>query len=160
MERTITAFGVDNEGDPIAILDCGHPQHVRHKPPFINRPWVLSEEGRDGMIGKVLNCVRCDNLEMPDSFIAYKRTSEFSEQSLPNALRNDHSTKAGVWGKIQVVEGKLRYRVPTLGVQMELSMDKIGIVVPEVLHSVEPLGSVRFFVEFYRAPDRKQNAEA
>jgi len=25
--------------------------------------------------------------------------------------------------------------------------------VPEVLHCVEPLGAVRFFVEFYRAPD-------
>lgn len=155
MERTITAFEVDKEGDPIAILDCGHPQHVRHKPPFINRPWVISEEERKGMIGKKLNCVRCDNQELPDYFVAYKRTSEFTETTVPAALRKDHSTKAGVWAKINVLEGKLRYRVSALDVDMELSPGKLGIVVPEVLHNVEPLGPVRFFVEFYRAPDKQ-----
>lgn len=155
MERAITAFEVDNEGDPIAILCCGHPQHVRHQPPFINRPWVTSEEGRKSMVGKMLNCVRCDKLELPDTFIAYKRTSDFTEESVPDALRKDHSTKSGVWAKIRVAAGKLRYRVPALGVDMELSAEKLGIVAPEVPHSVEPLGSVRFFVEFYRAPDKQ-----
>jgi tellurite resistance-related uncharacterized protein len=153
MERSIKAFDLDNEGDPLAILACGHPQHVRHKPPFINRPWVTSEEGRKGMIGKTLNCVRCDNLEIPEGFVAYKRTAEFTEQTVPEALRKDHSTKEGVWAKIRVGEGKLRYRIPALGAEMELSEDKIGIVLPEILHSVEPLGHVRFFVEFYRLPD-------
>jgi hypothetical protein len=38
---------------------------------------------------------------------------------------------------------------------MELFPGKLGIVVPEVLHNVEPLGTVRFFVEFYRAPDKQ-----
>jgi tellurite methyltransferase len=155
MKRAITAFDIDNQGDPIAILDCGHPQHVRHNPPFINRPWVTSEEERKSMVGKVLNCVRCDNMELPDSFVAYKRTSEFTEASVPDALRKDHSTKSGVWAKIRVMEGKLRYRVQALNVDMELSPDKLGIVVPEVLHNVEPLGPVRFFVEFYRAPDKQ-----
>jgi tellurite methyltransferase len=155
MERPIKAFELDDEGDPIAILACGHAQHVRHKPPFINRPWVTSEEGRTGMIGKKLNCVRCDNMEIPEDFVAYKRTGEFTEQTVPDALRKDHSTKAGVWGKICVAEGKLNYRIPALGVETELSTGKIGVVLPEVLHSVEPLGSVRFFVEFYRAPDSR-----
>ncbi|ARO86514.1 DUF3565 domain-containing protein [Nitrosospira lacus] len=154
MERAITGFEVDSEGDPIAILSCGHPQHVRHNPPFINRPWVTDEQGRNSMLGKTLNCVRCEKFELPDDFIAYKRTSEFTEESVPAALRKDHSTKTGVWAKINVEEGRLRYRVPALGVETELFPDKIGIVVPEVLHNVEPLGPVRFFVEFYRAPDR------
>lgn len=154
MERAITGFEVDGEGDPIAILTCGHAQHVRHNPPFINRPWVTDEDGRDSMLGKMLNCVRCEKFELPDDFIAYKRTPEFTEESVPAALRKDHSTKTGVWAKINVMEGKLRYRVPVFGVETELSPDKRGIVVPEVLHNVEPLGSVRFFVEFYRAPDK------
>jgi len=46
-----------------------------------------------------------------------------------------------------------RYRVDTLGIDVELSLDKSGIVVPEMLHSVEPLGTVKFFVEFYKEPD-------
>jgi tellurite methyltransferase len=154
MERPITGFGVDSEGDPIAILSCGHPQHVRHNPPFINRTWVITEQGRHEMLGQALDCVRCDKFEMPNNFIPYKRTSVFTEESVPAALKKDHSTKTGVWAKINVEEGRLRYRVPLLGAEMDLSQDKIGIVVPEVLHSVDPLGKVRFFVEFYKAPDK------
>ncbi|MGH8762478.1 MAG: DUF3565 domain-containing protein [Nitrosospira sp.] len=151
MERPITGFEFDGEGDSVAVLSCGHLQHVRHNPPFINRPWVTTDEGRRSMLGEMLNCVRCDKFELPDSFVAYKRTPDFTEESLPAALRKDHSTRVGVWAKIIVAEGKIRYRVPILKADIELSPDRIGIVVPEVLHSVEPLGVVRFFVEFYKA---------
>ena len=153
MERPITGFALDDDGDPIAILSCGHRQHVRHNPPFINRPWVTTEQGRNSMLGKTLNCLRCDKLELPDNFVPYKQTPVFTEESVPAGLKKDHSTKAGVWAKIVVTEGKLRYHINALKTEMELSQDKIGIIVPEVLHSVEPLGTVRFFVEFYRAPD-------
>lgn len=105
------------------------------------------------MLGKVLNCVRCDKFELPDGFVPYKHTSVFTEETVPAGLRKDHSTKTGVWGKIRVEEGKLRYRVPALGMDIELHPGTIGIVVPEVLHNVEPVGAVRFLVEFYRAPD-------
>jgi tellurite resistance-related uncharacterized protein len=154
MERPIVEFGVDSGGDPVAILSCGHLQHVRHNPPFINRPWIETAEGRSSMTGKPLNCARCDNFELPGHFVPYKRTAEFNEESVPAALRKDHSTKTGVWAKITVTRGKLLYRVPALGKETELSVDRPGTVLPEVLHNVEPLGSVSFFVEFYKAPDR------
>jgi hypothetical protein len=32
-----------------------------------------------------------------------------------------------------------------------LSPDRAGVVMPEVVHHVEPIGRVRFYVEFYRA---------
>ena len=152
MERPITVFALDDKGDPIAILSCGHPQHVRHNPPFIHRPWVATEQGRNSMIGKTLNCVRCDKFELPGHFLAYKKTPIFTEDSMPANLKKDHSTKAGVWAKIIVSAGRLRYRVNALETDTELSCDKFGVVVPEVPHSVEPLGGVHFFVEFYKAP--------
>lgn len=67
MEQTIVGFGTDADGVPIAILSCGHPQHIRHNPPWTNRPWVLTEEGRNSMLGKTLNCVRCDEMEQEQS---------------------------------------------------------------------------------------------
>ena len=88
----------------------------------------------------------------PKSSLPYKRTPEFDETSVPAGLRREHSTKAGVWAKIVVVDGRLRYCVDALNADVELSRDRAGIVVPEVLHHVEPLGAVRFYVEFYRAP--------
>lgn len=151
MERPITGFGLDNQGDPIAILSCGHPQHVRNKPPFINRPWVTTEQGRNDMIGKMLTCIRCDKFELPDNLIFYKQTPVFTERTVPANLQKDHSEKAGVWAKIIVAEGRLRYRVNALKIEMELSRDKMGIVVPEIPHSVKPVGKVCFFIEFYKA---------
>jgi tellurite methyltransferase len=88
--------------------------------------------------------------QIPVSFVAYKRTPEFTEETIPAGLRRNHSTKAGVWGKIIVVEGRLRYRVATSNCDVELFPDQAGIVEPEVLHHVEPIGPVRFYVEFYR----------
>jgi hypothetical protein len=46
MKRRITAYDRDDEGHWRAILDCGHPQHVRHDPPLVTRTWALTEEGR------------------------------------------------------------------------------------------------------------------
>jgi tellurite methyltransferase len=153
MERPITAFSTDEHGDWVAILNCGHPQHVRHRPPFINRAWTTTEQGRQSKLGQMLKCVRCDRLELPKRLIPYQHIPVFTEQSVPARLQQGHSTKAGVWAKIVVTEGKLRYYVDGLDVDIELSPNRNGIVVPEVPHRVEPLGRVRFFLEFYRSPN-------
>ncbi|MDQ3259100.1 MAG: DUF3565 domain-containing protein [Acidobacteriota bacterium] len=60
MNRNITGFHKDEIGDWRANLECGHRQHVRHNPPLISRPWVLSEEGRASRIGFELDCKHCD----------------------------------------------------------------------------------------------------
>ncbi|HEX4748595.1 MAG TPA: DUF3565 domain-containing protein [Bryobacteraceae bacterium] len=60
MERTIIGFRKDEEGHWVADLECGHTRHVRHDPPWQNRPWVATEEGRDRFKGTKLNCGKCD----------------------------------------------------------------------------------------------------
>lgn len=153
MQRPIIGYRQDDEAHWVALLGCGHPQHVRHDPPLVSRPWVLTDAGRAEHLGHMLNCVRCDRFELPEHFVAYRSSPEFTETTMPPALRRDHSTRAGVWGVITLHEGQLRYRVPSLNVEKILSPGTNGIVVPEVLHSVEPLGAVRFVVEFRHAPD-------
>jgi tellurite methyltransferase len=69
---------------------------------------------------------------------------------MPENLRKNHSTKPGVWAKIHVIEGKLNYRVGALDASFQLSPDTPGVVIPELGHHVEPMSSVRFFVEFYK----------
>ncbi len=91
---------------------------------------------------------------LPLGFVSYRRTPEFSESTVPAALRRHHATKAGVWARIHVVAGSLRYRI--LGPEPEehtLSPDHAGVVEPELLHEVEPLGEVRFYLEFFRRPE-------
>jgi hypothetical protein len=59
LNQSITAFHRDAAGDWVAKLACGHNQHVRHNPPWTNRPWVATPQGRQSMIGHVLACVKC-----------------------------------------------------------------------------------------------------
>jgi hypothetical protein len=60
VERTIVGFHQDDEHHWVAELDCGHNQHVRHDPPWTNRPWTITIEGRSAALGKTLNCKKCD----------------------------------------------------------------------------------------------------
>ena len=60
MKQPITGYHLDDEGHWVAELRCGHGQHVRHEPPWMNRPWVLTERGRATLLGVELECVRCD----------------------------------------------------------------------------------------------------
>jgi hypothetical protein len=61
MQRKIVGFHQDEANDWVAELECGHNRHVRHRPPFDNRPWVVTEEGRTGFIGRELECKKCDS---------------------------------------------------------------------------------------------------
>lgn len=65
MDRRILGFVEDEQGDWVAVLDCGHGQHMRHRPPFVNRPWVLDADGREAHRGAVLDCLKCDRGESP-----------------------------------------------------------------------------------------------
>lgn len=60
MKRKITGFHQDEEDDWVAELECGHHQHVRHNPPWTERPWVTNSEGRSQFIGYELECKECD----------------------------------------------------------------------------------------------------
>jgi hypothetical protein len=56
---TIVAFHQDEEKKWVAELSCGHQQHVPHRPPLIERPWVLTEAGRAAKIGHAIVCAEC-----------------------------------------------------------------------------------------------------
>ena len=151
MQRPITGFGVDEAGDPFATLSCGHRQHVRHDPPFTNRPWVVTEQGRDSALGALLDCLRCDRFEIPETFRLHRCTPEFDEHSVPAGLLADHTTATGVWGRIVVARGELEYCVQGLADVMLLDADNPGVVIPEQPHRIRPVGPVSFHVEFWRA---------
>jgi hypothetical protein len=38
MQQPIVGFHQDDVGDWVADLACGHTQHIRHQPPWVNRP--------------------------------------------------------------------------------------------------------------------------
>jgi tellurite resistance-related uncharacterized protein len=89
--------------------------------------------------------------QLPQDVASYKKTPTFTNATVPAGLLRSHQTKAGTWGKIVVLSGLLQYRIlePEFE-EIVLSPEVTGIVEPTVLHEVEPLGEVSFYVEFYR----------
>ena len=82
----------------------------------------------------------------------YKSTPEFDEESLPQAIRQAHSTKEGVWGLLRVIEGEARlvFHDPARAVMVR--PDAPAPIPPQAVHHVELEGPVRLRVEFYREP--------
>jgi len=152
MKRAIESFAKDQADDWVARLSCGHPQHVRHRPPFVERDWVTTADGRQQMIGSVLECPRCDRLEVPEDWQAYRTTPDFNATSVPAGLLKDHSTKAGVWGELHVLSGDVIY-VLTDPIQktLQLSAGQTAGIPPEALHHVALSSDARFRVRFLKA---------
>jgi tellurite resistance-related uncharacterized protein len=93
--------------------------------------------------------------ELPSGLESYRRTDSFTEATVPKGLLADHTTKEGAWALIHVAEGKLRYRVTDprrAPLDIVLTPEGApGVIEPTIRHHVEPIGAVRFHVEFWRA---------
>lgn len=94
------------------------------------------------------------NVQLPKNAQPYRRTDVFTESTTPQGLLRAHTTKEGAWALIHVLEGRLAYRVldaRRLRSESILTPEtEPGVVEPTILHEVEPLGPVRFFVEFHK----------
>jgi tellurite resistance-related uncharacterized protein len=99
---------------------------------------------------------------LPAHVRPYKRSAVFDETTMAASLRRRHRTKPGVWGEIRVIDGRLRYRLVDSEAESILDPDHPGVARPEQMHEVEPLGRVRFFIEFHSAtngcPDQLERA--
>ncbi len=93
-------------------------------------------------------------MELPETARPYRRTDEFTEATVPAGLLRAHTTKTGSWALIHVLEGQLAYRIvdPRRPASETILTPEAapGVVEPTILHEVQPLGPVRFYVEFHR----------
>jgi tellurite resistance-related uncharacterized protein len=94
-------------------------------------------------------------VELPADVRPYKRTAVFTEATVPSGLLRAHATKPGAWGVIHVLEGRLAYRITdprrSRSEQVLTPRGTPCVVEPTIEHEVQPLGPVRFFVEFHRS---------
>ncbi|MFA7441618.1 MAG: DUF1971 domain-containing protein [Sphingomonadaceae bacterium] len=79
----------------------------------------------------------------------YGSSPVFDENSLPEALRNKHSTKSHTWGRLNVLSGsvKLVYHEPAR--EIIVTPDAAAPLLPEQPHHVEVIGPVKMRVDFY-----------
>jgi tellurite methyltransferase len=149
MQRGIVGFHQDEDGDWVAELSCLHNQHVRHQPPFQDRPWVLDESQRAARIGAELDCPLCDRAELPEGLRLARTAGPFEAHSLPPGLRNAHRVAEGTWGCLRVQEGSVLFSMesdPPVRVRVEAG----GWlpIPPGVRHALTVDGPVRLTVDF------------
>ncbi len=151
MNRAILAFHQDDGGDWVAELSCLHAQHVRHASPFRVAPWVLDDAHRAARVGSPLDCPLCDRTELPDGLRVVRSTELWDEHTVPAALRRAHRLSPGVWGRLQVQHGRLRFWAQTEPpLELIVGPEQPQGIPPEVEHHVERLAEVRFLVECMR----------
>jgi tellurite methyltransferase len=133
----------------VAELSCLHNQHVRHRPPFQERSWVLSEAGRDSRIGADIDCPLCDRAELPTGLRVVRTAGPFDEASLPAGLRRAHRVAEGTWGRLQVADGSLVLTMEsTPPLRAPLRGGESHPIPPGVPHALLVDGPVRLTIDF------------
>jgi uncharacterized damage-inducible protein DinB len=153
-DRRIVGFHQDSIGDWVADLECGHGQHVRHNPPWQNRPWVMTSEGRASFIGQKLKCVACATVgppsrwtfsqgkDMEESDLRYPVGRYSPEGELTPARRKE------LIDEIEGLPAKLRAAVSDLSsTQLDTPYRPGGWTVRQVIHHL-PDSHMNAYIRF------------
>ncbi|MBN6080373.1 SAM-dependent methyltransferase TehB [Aggregatibacter actinomycetemcomitans] len=96
---------------------------------------------------------------MQNELISYKKMPAWTKDTLPKMFQEKHNTKAGTWGKITVLKGKLKFYVLTedgnvVSEHIFTPQDETPFVEPQLWHRVEALSDdLECFLEFYCAKE-------
>lgn len=150
MFREIIGFHQDDLGDWVAELSCLHSQHVRHKPPFQNRPWVIDGIQRESRIGTLLNCPLCDRCEIPNELNLHNQLGPWDSESMPKGLLASHKLAKGKWAILKVIYGnatvELQLNPP---IRKTMLSGEFQAIPPEVLHNVAVSGDGQIELEIW-----------
>jgi tellurite resistance-related uncharacterized protein len=151
--RQIVGYHQDEAGDWVAELSCLHNQHVRHRPPFLERSWILHEAGRADRLGSDIECPLCDRAELPDGLSLLRTAGPWDESAVPAGLRRSHRTSEGTWGMVRVLRGRTVLHLdldPPLDAVLEAGGARA--IPPGVTHDVEAAEPFEMVLEFWGRP--------
>ena len=92
---------------------------------------------------------------MNNDLICYKQMPVWTADTIPAAFLSRHNTQEGTWGKLRVLEGRLKFygldEHDNILSEQELSPDSgIHTIEPQQWHKIEPLGEdLRVQLEFH-----------
>lgn len=93
--------------------------------------------------------------KIPDNYVNYKSTTVFDKQNVPKMFLHQHNTRAGVYGKIGVISGKLKFfgftgRPGDVEIEEIIEAGDFLFSPPEYWHKVEFLtDETKFKVDFF-----------
>jgi tellurite resistance-related uncharacterized protein len=132
---------------------------MRHNPPFVSRPWVVTAAGRRARLGTAVACPPCDRAELPADLVLLRTAGPFESGTLPAGLRRPHRTAPGTWARLRVLSGLVRVDVqvhPPLAA--ELAGGDTQALPPGVWHELTLAGPARLELEFWGRPNSSRPA--
>lgn len=88
---------------------------------------------------------------LPPAVRHYSTSPLFTDVTVPEKLTGLHRTKPGVWGRLVVEQGTLRFMEPGPPKRdVAVSEGEEIIIAPELPHRVAIAGPVSFLIEFHR----------
>ena len=151
MQRNILGFGRDDEGDWVARLACGHNRHVRHRPPFINRPWVVHAAGRASWLGRSFDCLRCDRLEWPSRILQHRPPDRCIGLGFARTDRfDDPGAASGNWRTLELSQGHATLCIDALHVERPITPCEAVAIPPNVAFRLYAASAAQACLRTYR----------
>lgn len=93
-----------------------------------------------------------DHGRLPPGLMLQRTTDVFTDTTVPAGLLRAHRVAQGVWGRLVVLEGRLRFvwEIAESGDPLDLVDGDSVVIPPDTPHRVEPGAGCRFVVEFHR----------
>jgi len=97
--------------------------------------------------------------QIPNNYIKYKSTADFEKSNVPKMFLHLHNTRIGVYGKICVISGRLKFfgftqRKGDIEQEITILAGDFAVSPPEYWHKVEFLSEdTKFRVDFYADKD-------
>ena len=90
--------------------------------------------------------------ELPTDLSLVRTTDEMTAATVPAGLRRAHRVATGVWGRLRLRSGTLRFvwEGEDAADPVDLTGGDAVVIPPDVPHRVEPGDDARFVVEFHR----------
>ena len=99
---------------------------------------------------------------IPKHFVHTRSTPFWDKESVPRALLTHHNTKKGVYGRLSVMQGAVKYygfaneHDTTPEVEVVIEAGQFGISPPEYWHHVEGLTDDTYFnIDFFADPQEE-----
>ncbi len=87
---------------------------------------------------------------LPAGLVPGSGTINFDEETVPEALRQEHTLTAGHWGVLHVFEGDLAYITLNPPTELQVTAPDLLTIPPEIPHRLEINGPVRCRIDFFR----------
>ncbi|MCA1923617.1 DUF1971 domain-containing protein [Buttiauxella noackiae] len=99
-------------------------------------------------------------LTIPANYVHTRATQFFDKSNVPAALLSHHNTKAGVYGRLSVMRGAVKYfgfadaEATTPDLELVIEAGCFGISPPQKWHRIELLTDDTYFnIDFFAEPE-------